>query len=115
MAAYWFLDLCRLYTIETWEKVLYTALPFAAFVDTAFLFAARWKTLWARLSIRVCAVIAAAVLSGVCLWVSFLQESFIPSSALGFGYLLLLFVLSFFLAERPPKAAKRDNTEGARG
>lgn len=116
-AAYWFLDLCELYTVETWEKVLYTAVPFAAFVATVFLFPDRWKAWWARLIVRAGAVLAAAACSGVCLWLALSQESISDTAVLTCSYMLLIFLLSLCKAECPPKEkeAKRDNTAAAKG
>lgn len=105
IAAYFFLDLCELHA-TAWEKVLYTALPFASFVATAFLFPDRWKARWAHWSIRVGAVLAAAACSGVCLWLALSQEFFRDTAILACGYMPLLFLLSFFKAERSPNVGK---------
>lgn len=105
VAAYFFLDLCELYA-TAWEKVLYTAALFVAFVATAFLFPDRWKARWMRWSIRVGAVLAAAACSGVCLWLALSQEFFRDTAILACAYLPLLFLLSFFKAERLPNVGK---------
>lgn len=118
--AYLFVFVCNMagfaYEVKPWECALCGAAEFIAFAGIVFLFPCKKGA--RRTAVRAAFCAAALVLSVACV----LYCCFTPPVAQGggpmfllYGYMLLLFVLSFFLAERPPKAAKRDNTAAAKG
>lgn len=118
--AYLFVVVCGIagfpYKVRPWEYALCGAVEFIAFAGIVFLFPCKKGARRTAVRAAFCAV--ALVFSAVCV----LHSCFAPPTVraegpmfLAYGYLLLLFVLSFFLAERPPKAAKRSGNESERG
>lgn len=118
--AYLFVVVCGIagfpYKVRPWEYALCGAVEFIAFAGIVFLFPCKKGA--RRTAVRAAFCAAALVLSVACV----LYCCFTPPVAQGggpmfllYGYMLLLFVLSFFLAERPPKAAKRSGNESERG
>ena len=118
--AYLFVFVCGMagfpYKVKPWECALCGAAEFIAFAGTVSLFPCKKGA--RRTAVRAAFCAAALVLSVVCV----LYCCFTPPVAQGggpmfllYGYMLLLFVLSFFLAERPPKTAKRERTAAAKG
>ena len=118
--AYLFIFVCSMagfpYEIKPWEFALCGAAEFVAFAGIVFLFPCKKGA--CCIAVRAAFCIVALAFSTVCV----LHSCFTPPAArvggpmfLLYGYMLLLFVLSFFLAERPLKAAKRDSTAAAKG
>lgn len=118
--AYLFVFVCNMagfaYEVKPWECALCGAAEFIAFAGIVFLFPCKKGA--RRTAVRAAFCAAALVLSVACV----LYCCFTPPVAQGggpmfllYGYMLLLFALSFFLSERPPKAAKWDNTAAAKG
>ena len=107
--AYLFAAVCFIagspHEVQPWEFALCGAAEFVAFAGIVFLFPCKKGARRTAVRAAFCAV--ALAFSAVCV----LHSCFTPPNAqvggpmfLLYGYPLLLFALSFFLAERPPKA-----------
>ena len=97
------------------ENILCAAAMLALFVWSLFLFSGKGESRTFRMAVPAAFIPVAAGGTAAFLWYILAYSIAGGTQFFAWFYVLLLFVLSFFLAERPPKAAKRDSTAAAKG